>query len=223
MANAFTVSGTAVSASSPGDLTLCRVSGSARSILGTAVSGTVLKVRHIYSPLLIATDTLVLREEQTVRAAASGVFSFDLIRGATVRIELLNRPDLDFEVVVPDAASINIADLILPYIASVAFDDVSPLEVSVGQVFTLNSTGTLSNGGTIETTKGAELELANATILRANSAAQFTALTVGSTTVTMTSIDEDVLDLGEDPRGGTISRLDKPATALPAALTVSVS
>ncbi len=223
MANAFTLVGTPVTTSTPSDPSLCRVSGDVIDIFGGAYVGVVFYVRHIYSPLSVGTSRLILRERKQVRSDASGQVSFDVLQGAVVRIEVTNQPNLEFEVTVPTQSSINLADLILPYIVSVTFDDGATKGVLSGESFSLPSTGLLSNGQSVDTSGAVTLTSSDAAVVTQPSNGTFTALSLGTSTITMTAVDETLLDLNNDPSGDPIVRLSVPATTLAADLVVTVS
>lgn len=223
MANAYTISLTAIDPGAATDPDLCLVSGNVRSIFGAPIPGMVLYVRHLYSPLALGSDTLILLERQQVKSDRTGAISFNLLRGATVVIELPNRPDIRFGAEVPDAASIDIADLILPYIASVAFDDSSPKAVAVGERFQLKTTATLSNGQLIDATPAVVLASSDSAIVLQESNGFFVALSAGSVTIELSSVDPVQLGIGVEPDGDTIVRVGVPATTFSADLVVNAA
>jgi hypothetical protein len=222
MSNAYTIVGDAISAGDATEPSLCRVAGTIKNVLGQPVVGIPFTVVHIYSPLTVATDVLVMRERYDVQSDSDGAVSFDAIRGATVRIEVRNRHDLFFEVEIPDQASIDLIDLILPYCVTAAFVDTSPLTVEHGERFSVATEGVFSDGQTRSLSAAAELTSSNETIVAKDSTNYFRAANVGSAEISLDSINEDLLDLYQEPDGDTIVRLSVPATTLPTPLTVNV-
>lgn len=202
--------------------TLCTVSGSVRSVFGTPVPGLVLYVVNLYSPLTHEVNKLFLRERSSIRADRNGDFAFNLVRKSTVGIQFANRPELFFRALVPDAATVDIGDLILPYVVSLAFD-IESKSAYVGERFSIPVTATLSNGQEVDASSAAVLESANSLIALQESTGYFLGLTAGSTTIAMTDVDPAKIGLGLDPQGNVIPRLDLPTTTFPSPLSVSVS
>jgi len=222
MSNAYTITGTVLGGGAATDPSLCRVSGALKDIMGQPLVGLGLVVRHIFSPVSLGTDTLIGKQSNYIRTDSAGLISFDAIRGATVRIEVVGAFDFFFEVEVPDQASVDLIDLILPYVVSVSFVDQSPLEVSVGERVVISTTVLLSNGETLSAGAAVSLSSSNEVVFLQVSTNVFDALAVGSVTVTVDQLDEDLLGLNQQADGSPIVRLEVPSTTLPSPLTVNV-
>jgi hypothetical protein len=222
LANAYTITGDELDPGAATDPLLCRVSGTVKDVFGNPVVGIAFTIRHFCDPISVSTDILVIRERYDMQTDSTGFISFDAIRNSVVRVEIRNVPNLFFQVEIPDAASIDLIDLILPYIVSVSFVDADPLTVSLGDRFQTKTDGLLSNTQTIDASAGCTFVSSNEAIVRPNGAGWFTAAAIGSVTITVTAVSEEPLGLNEDPSGNPIARLDVPATTLPAPLTVNV-
>jgi hypothetical protein len=225
MANSTTITGEEISAGTPTDPDLCRVSGTLRNVQGQLLVGWYIMIRHIYKPVAVSTDTLVLQEQGRVMTNDEGFVQFDLYRDSELHIELSNLlGHMHFHVYVPDQASIDINDLLIPRIVSAAFTDSDPIAVSVDEIFEVGVEGTLSDGRAVDLYRAAQLSVGNETLLRNVSSNSFQALAAGSTTISMDSIDESLIDdFNEDTQGNDIVRLDVPATTLPSDITVNIS
>ncbi len=223
MSNAITLTGTRITSSTPSDPSMCRVSGYIRDIQGTALAGEKLRVRHVYDPVAIGSDTLVLQEQQDVQANSSGLVSFDLYQGATVQIELPNRVgDLVRECVVPSQESIDLIALLFPYIVSVAFDDGSSKDVGAGERFTLALTATLSDGTEVSVGAAASYSIEDEDVVQSTVGSYFQGVAAGVTTVEVTDIDTDELEVYQEADGDVIHRLDAPDISYPDPITITV-
>lgn len=223
MANSITISGTLISSAAPAPADMCQVSGYVKDVQGNALKSTELVVRHTHSPLGISTDTLILQEYQAIKTDNDGFLSFNLWQGAVIQLELPGRTgDMIFSATVPELSSIDLLDLILPYVVSVAFDEAS-LSETAGDNFDVALTGTLSNGETVDVSSAVTLSSGNDAVALLVSGYTFTAVAAGSTTISADSIDTDLLDLFQESDGDVIARLDVPAATLPSALSVTVT
>ena len=224
MANSITLTISQITASAASDPSLCRVSGYLRDIHGNVLVGEKLVVRHKYDPAVVGSDTIILSEYQEVLSDDNGQVEFDLYRGATVDIELPNRTmDLVREALVPDVASIDLVDLAFPRLASVAWDDTSPVAASVDERFDLTVTGTITDGSTLDVTGDCTYVIDDETILQDMGGGSFLALLAGTTTVAVTEVDTDGMEIYQEPDGDVIARLDTPAITFPADITVNVT
>ncbi len=224
MANSITLTVTRLGTTTADNPALCRVSGYLRDIHGNALPGEALTVRHVYNPIVVGTDTLILNEEQEVVSDGNGLVQFDLYREATVRIELPNRVlDLVREVTVPDASSVDLVALVFPYIVSVAFEDTSPVLASVGASLSLAAVATFSDGTEVDVSVQATYEVSDSDVLADLGAGAFSALAAGSATVSITAVDTDELTQYQDLDGEVLGRLDLPDITYPDAITVEVS
>lgn len=202
----------------------CLVSGTLYDVHGNPLRGAILRIRHIYMPIASGTDSLVLQESQRVISNADGEVEFTLIQGAKVRIELPNRSsDFVRTVTVPEEDEADIVSILFPHLVSVEFDEDDPVEVSVGDRFSIGATGTLSDGTTVDVTPGCTFESSDEDVVKVVSTGRFRAVGVGTTTISITEVDTDDLEVFQEPDGDVISRLDMPEPTLPSPITVEVS
>lgn len=225
MGNEVTIIGVALDAGTPSDPSLCRVSGTLRNIHGQYLVGWYLTVRHFYNPLSVDTDTLVLREASKLCTNGEGFIQFDLYRDSEVQIELSNQLGFEhFHVYVPDQAEIDLIDLLIPRIVEVAFTNDDPIEVSVDEVFQVETEATLSDGRVISLGTAAVLTSSDEDIVAKVESYTFRADGVGSTTISVDSVDESLIDnFNKDTRGSDLVKFDVPAATLPSPITVNVS
>jgi hypothetical protein len=225
MANTSTSSITPLAQPSSTDPDLCTISGFLRNLQGEALKGWSIVIRSIYDPTGIAPDTMILQERLSFQADATGFMEFELLRGATVRVELPNLlNDFVLEVVIPDAASANLVDVLLPHVLSVAFVDTSPLAVAIDTSVEIALEATLSNGQVVAVPSAAVVLLSDAeAVLTKLGGLVFRGLAAGGANVSVDSFDPDKIELRQTPAGGTIPLFDTPAVTLPADLVVTVS
>lgn len=224
MANSSTIPVVSIEATVASDPAVCRVSGFLKDIQNKPLKGEKLTIRHIYNPLAVSSDTLVLQEHMTVKSDGTGFITFDLLQGSKVRIELPNRvSDLVRYVTVPAAASVSLVGLILPYLVSVAFDDGAALSKLVDEQFSIVLTGTFSDGTTDVVSAAATWAIDDEDVLVRVDGNVFRALTAGTAVVSVTAISTATMEIYQEPNGDEIKRLDAPAVTLPTDLTVTVT
>lgn len=224
MGNASTISGTALSAPVAPEPNLCRVSGYLRDVQGNPLRGVGIVIRHVYNPIGQATEVLVLRERQTVRSDGDGFLQFDLLRSATVDVELPNRLlDHVLHCVVPDAASVDLIDFLFPYVASVEFVTADPVTADVGESVVLELNAVLSNGVVVKL-DGASTTLLSSdeAVLQKSGGFVFNALVPGSASVYVDAFNAAPLMLQLQPDGTPVSIQTMPSPTLPASITVNV-
>ena len=224
MASSSTLTGTELSASEATDPSLCRISGYIMDAHGNALKGYAITVRHVYAPIAVGASTLVLNERQVVRTDSDGLLQFDAYQSSKLKIELPGRLlDLARVVNVPAASSADIIGLVFPYVASIAHDDSSdePLDKSVGDSFSLDLTGTLSDGEEVDVSAYVTLESDDEDVVSV-SGTTLTAEGSGTATITVTDLDTDSMDIYKEADGDVIERLDHPDITFPE-IEVSVS
>ena len=224
MSNNVTLTGTAITAGTASDASLCRVSGYLYDIQGQPLRGYQFTLRHIHTPIVYSTNTLVLSELQTITADKTGLVTFDVYRKGKVKIELRGRIlDLMRECTIPDASSATLVDIVFPYIKSVAFSTAdASASVAVGSAYSYTITGTFSDGTTLDVSGQATLASSNTGVATVSSASA-TGVTAGSSLISVTAIDTSALDAYKEPDGDLISRLSEPSITLPSAVTLTVT
>jgi len=222
---ATTITGTIISPGTDPELNLCRVSGYLRDVGGVPLRGQAITVRHIYNPIGIAPDTLVLSERKVYRTDKDGYVQFDLLQGALVDFELPNRlADHVLHRLVPSVVSIDLVDLFFPYILAIEFVTTTPQALEVGDTLTIAAVALLSNGETVVlASTSTTLESSDEEVLERTSGFLFTALTPGSILISMTDFDPEPLKLLLEPDGDAIYIQAQPALAFPDDIVVVVS
>lgn len=225
MSNSSTVIGAALVGSAPSDPDLCRISGYLRDLQGYPLKGTGIVIRNVYAPIGRATNVLYLRERQVFRSDAVGYVQFDLVRGATVDVELPNRmTDQVAHCFVPDAASVDLIDFLYPYVVSVEFLTPGPVALSMGDIFVVSAQAVLSNGLTLPL-DGASTTLTQSdeSVLLKTSGMVFEPLSLGTCTISVSNFNPTPLKLQLQPDGTPVSLQDVPVAVLPAPISVTVS
>lgn len=225
MSNSSTIIGSALTASAPSDPELCRISGYLRDLQGYPLKGSGFVVRNVYAPIGRATNVLFLRERLVFRTDATGYVQFDLVRGATVDVELPNRlTDHVMHCLVPDAASVDLIDFLYPYVVSVEFVTPDPVPLNMGDILVVEAQAVLSNG-VILPLDGASTTLTQSdeSVLLKTSSMVFEPTGLGSCTISVTNFDPASLKLQLQPDGTSVALQAVPSATLPSPLSVTVS
>ena len=175
--------------------------------------------------MTVSSDTVILREHQQVQSDTSGYVEFDLIQGATVRIEFPGRVvEMVRTVTVPAQANIDFVALVFPYLSEVTFDDGPTYATTVGQKFTLDVTGLMSNGEEAgDSLPGAlTVEVDDETVLMRSSTLTFRALKAGIAIITISDVDTSAMAEYQEPDGDPIVHLNHPTITLDS-ITVTVT
>lgn len=224
MSNAFTASGTPIPTSAPSSVDVCLITGFLINISGRPLVGVRVDFENLYDPLAVGTDTLVLQGHSNPASDADGRVQFEALRGSRIRLTVPNlHGDILFEGTVPDVATCDLLDIVLPYVVSIAWDDDPSKAATLDENFTLPLTGTLSDGTTLDVTGAVTTTSADEGIVKKLSSSTYSPIAVGSTTVSADAFDFDLLTLNQWKDNATILRFDLPATTLPADLPVTVS
>ena len=202
---------------------VCVVTGTLYGIDGRPVRGGVLRVRNALVPVAVG-DGLVMGDSRRVVSDEDGEFSFQVIQGAQVQIEIPGR-EQEFvrTITVPSTETTDLVALLYPYIDSAAWDGDDPLSKSVGEQFALVVLATLTDGTEVDVTALCTLAIDDENIVSVVSGATLRAVGVGTATVSVTAIDQTGLDSMKDASGDTISVFGLPDPTLPTALTIVVS
>lgn len=223
MSNSLTISLTAIVASAAAAPSLCRVSGYVRDVSGTVLPGVIIRVRHCYKPMTADGDSLILRERREFKTDSNGFVQFDVYRESTVHVTLDNREDLTLERDVPDASSIDLVAWLFPYIVSTVLDNPTPIALEVGGTESLTLTATMSDLTTVTVPSSALTVTMGNSAISSVASGVLLGVAAGSTTATITDIDQSFLDSNKEPDDDPIVHISQPAPTLPGAITVNVT
>lgn len=201
---------------------LCLVSGVLYGMNGSPSKGVAIRIRNVDNPVAVGSEGVITGEVLRVISDASGAVAFNLIQGGQYRIELPGR-SLDYvrTVTVPEENTVDLTDLLYPYVVSAVWDDEGPIEEDAGFDFTVVVNGTFSDGSEDDVASACTFEVSDTSILRDKGSGTFRAKAAGTATITITALSQS--DALAEPDGDPVYRTDVPEAALPAALTVIVS
>lgn len=148
--NSFSVRGEVLVPPMSPDLRLCRASGYFRNLNGAPKRYLDIHFIAKFAPILLEGDA-VFTERVEVRTDENGYVELDLIRCAQYDAIIENLEDQARCVSVPDAASVNLPDLLLSVVGSVVFDVEGPYNlVTSGDDLILTPTVVTSDGRPLE-------------------------------------------------------------------------
>jgi uncharacterized protein YjdB len=141
--NSFDVVATAITPPLASDPRLCRCSGYFRDLTGAPKAWLDMHFRAEFSAMVLA-GSAVITDTVLARTDSKGWAQIDLIRGGKyqVVIEALN---CERYIMVPDASSANLPDVLLAVVDRVTFD-IDPVEVAVGDEVDVTPTVRASSG-----------------------------------------------------------------------------
>jgi hypothetical protein len=129
--NTFDVQGELFTPPAAVDPRLCRASGFFRTVTGAAAAGVSIHFIAKFDPLLLE-GAAVLTEREFFRTDARGYAEVDLIRNGHYDVTIEGMEDFQRTIYVPDAASVNLPDLLFPVVATVSFDPPGPWALTAG-------------------------------------------------------------------------------------------
>ena len=127
------------------DARLCRASGYFRDITGAAHPYLDIHFIGQFDPILLE-GAAVVSERRSIRTDKDGFACIDLIRGACYTAMLEGFEDVERQVLVPDAPSTNLPDVLFPVVREIAFDVLSPVVLTVGGTVDVTPTVLTSSG-----------------------------------------------------------------------------
>lgn len=223
MANATTIIGDPIVADAPLDPSLCRITGRLLDIHGHPLAGYSLTVRHKYIPVGIGTQSMILREQQSVRSDKDGYLSFDLFRDSKAEVEIPNLLSTTFFCInVPDQANADLIDVVFPYVVSAAWITDDPYAAQIGERVIIRVEVTLSDGQVLPLSTFVSSS-DNEAVASPVGMGAYKALAVGTALITLESIDEASLNLNLESNGTPLVFQDIPSPTLPAPLTINVT
>jgi len=130
---------------------MCTVSGYFVDASGQPQPGVLLEVNSRWLPATLYQPTRGYFAKPFRQISdANGYFQFDLPREAEFDINLAGYEDALCTVEVPDAASVDVADLLFPQATALTFDPAGPLALAVGDHEDINPQLLLSSGITLD-------------------------------------------------------------------------
>lgn len=143
--NTFDVSADIVVPPVATDPRLCRASGFFRRATGAVARNVDVHFLAKFNPLLLE-GAAVLTERDITRTDERGFMSIDLIRCGKYDVTIQGMEDLLRCIEVPDAASVNLPDLLFPVVGSVSFTPAGPYTVNIGTDVLITPTILATNG-----------------------------------------------------------------------------
>jgi len=141
--NDFEVQGQTFSRPVATDPRLCRASGFFRRADGSAYPHLDLIFKPLFRPAIVDGDSVMWTSINT-RTDEDGYLEIDLYRGGEYSVVVESLEDDPRSVVVPDASSVSLIDLLFPVVAQVVFDPTS-LAMSEGDSEEVTPTVTASD------------------------------------------------------------------------------
>jgi hypothetical protein len=197
--NDFTVKGQTFSRPVATDPRLCRASGFFRRADGLPYSGLDVIFTPRFKPAIVDGDS-VMWGSINARTDEDGYLEIDLFRNGEYSVLVETLEDCPREVVVPDAPSENLVDLLFPVVAQVTFDPTS-VSIAVGETAEVVPTVTGSDQRVLEGAAPADVEY-----------------TVDDETVASVSVQSDkivITGLAAGTAQVDVSRLDESVVVIP--------
>ena len=226
--NTFDVEGTDLTVLSPSTVPqLCRIGGYTRDAALAPKGGIRFTFSLTGKPRVVAGQVMVVQDLIGV-SDSEGWLEVELVRGSVYDVVVDGIDDSVYRVVVPDRPSCSLTELIWSYVAELVYsldgEEVTSVELAVGEELAVTATVTLSSG--LET----PYELDDGTERAVGS---FVALTVTDPAIVEIELDSDTLTLIGKAAGTTTitaevvdgvetDRLPEPTRAF-ATLTVAVT
>ena len=156
--NTFDVAAEVLTPPTPLDARLCTAFGYFRDATGAPKSNTLIHFTPKFDPTWLE-GAAVINSRIAVRADETGYAQVNLIRNGQYDVTIQGEEDLNRPISVPDAANVNLADLVFPVVARVVFDPPGPHTLAVGERRTLDMHVLGSDGQDLGTGLGAVMYL----------------------------------------------------------------
>jgi len=124
---------------------LCRASGTVVNAAGQPRGQAMFRFDATRLPDVVAGRAIV-SSSVTVWSDEWGYVEVELVRGGVYDVTVSGHEDTPYRIKVPDSQSVNISDLVWPYVAKLVFDVPNPLHISVGDVVEILPSVVLSSG-----------------------------------------------------------------------------
>jgi hypothetical protein len=201
--NEFDVSGELFSPPAATDSRLCTASGFFRDVSGSPKRWLDMQFISRFDPILLE-GSGVVTERQIIRTDENGYAQINLIRFGQYNVTVQDMEDTQRCITIPDAASVNLPDLLFPVVKEASLSPAGPYALAVD--------GTVEITPTVVTTSGVQLEgVATPDVIwgvadTAVASVALTATTVtirgaaaGSTTLTATRRDQTIIRIPNTP------------------------
>jgi hypothetical protein len=194
--NDFTIKGQTFSRPVATDPRLCRASGFFRRSDGNPYPNLELIFTPRFKPAIVDGDSVMWGDIHT-RTDEDGYVEIDLFRGGMYSVEVETLEDYLRQVVVPDASSENLVELLFPKVEQVTFDPTS-LALSVGESTPVIPTVVATNQQVLEGAAGEDVEYVVedtdvASVSVRDDSIIITALAAGSTQLDVSRRDESIV------------------------------
>jgi hypothetical protein len=124
---------------------LCRASGYVVNVAGEPHGGAVIEFNATDLPKVVS-NRAVVRSKIIVQSQKDGYVEVELVRGGVYDVVAQASEDEVIRTKVPDAAAVNITELIWPYVAQVKWDPPGPLNLAPGESVEILPIVVLSSG-----------------------------------------------------------------------------
>lgn len=211
--NAFEVKATVFQHPVANDARLCRASGFFRDVTGAPQRFLDVHIIGQFAPILLE-GAGVLSERRAIRTDADGFAWLDLIRFAKYTATIQGFEDTQREILVPDAPSVNLPDLLFPVVEEVALEPEGPYTLVVGQSLELTPVVLTSSGVPLSGTAPAD-------VIWSSSDSIFS-LDIASDKLVLKGLAKGSAELRAERRNKTIIRIpDSAIGGVPQVITIT--
>ena len=194
--NDFTIKGQSFSRPAASDPRLCRASGFFRRADGSPYPGLDLIFTPRFKPAIVDGDSVMWGSIHT-RTDEDGYLEIDLYRGGEYSVLVETLDDCPRDVVVPDASSENLVELLFPVVDQVVFAPTS-VTLAVGETADVVPTVTASDQRVLDGAASNDVEYAVldtdvATVSVQSDKIVITAVAAGMTQLDVGRLDESIV------------------------------
>lgn len=206
IANSFTIQADVLTAPIATDPRLCRASGFFRELTGGPRRWLDIFFIARFAPIMLDGDA-IFTERVSIRTDDQGFAVIDLIRGGCYDAYVEGNEDSPRYIAVPDSASVNLPDLLLPVVASITFDPPGPYNLTVGQDLAITPTVVTSDGRPLDGAANQDVRWASSdpTIMGVSPAAKTINLrgaAAGTANIVATRLDCSIIRIPNTPIAG---------------------
>lgn len=187
---------------------LCRASGFFKRPDGSVAVGHDINIIAKFDPLLFD-GAAMLTERLAQRTDQSGFMQIDLVRFGQYEVVVEGFEDCLRIITIPDAASVNLPDLLFPVVSRIAFSPAGPWSVAVGPEndFEITPTVFTSDGRTLPGTALRDVlwsvaDPTVAAVLATNDKLFLRGLVIGTTELRAVRADSSIIRIPNPPIEG---------------------